>query len=512
MNLQIPSAPTFHTRCRGIVIVPRHQHQPIAYLLGVLDNTYVHIAMESNCSVEDAPMNGRREEELLHQAEEDRNNRMIPTTENPRVEEVAENEDFEYHAAQALLDAGVVIADRQESCDFDDLEAGSLPVIELPRVYENTPLSSSTAPPSRVPSATAAMAMTSTTVCSSGTDGVRKSNDITTSTVVVESLTAGVVEAPLDGTMTLADLEAAPIAQLVKDPPHYDCCGTMTAADSTDCDGVQSETSSQALPAVERRAEFISGQIYKPKTTTSHAPKTADAEVDDKDTEDRNSQYDLLGMDLISNENGDVLISRIDPDSLMAKTPFQVGDRLLSVNQKRCYVMDAKDVVQFMATLEGNVTIVVHNDGGDPNLVESMITKPSLDHRCGLGLASTGRLHLKISNIDADGLFFDTLLNVGDPVVSINGEECEICDAQDAGEIIARAGIYITIKARTLLETGVVVAAFSCNNSTGSTIPPEIVHALDPDNANAPSVKQLAGLTAIAVILICLLLATGLLN
>ena len=462
-------------------------------------------------------MNARREEELSQHAEEDGDNSLFQTREIPGQEE-AEKEDSKQHAAQAFLDAGVVVANRQESCEFDDLETGSLPVIELPRACESTPLPLSSSSSSCVPAATQAMAAVSTTVGrsrSSGTDSLQNNIDNITNnndTMVVESLTAGVVEAPLEGTMTLADLEAAPIAQLVKNPHQYsDCCGnTMTAADSSDCDGVQSETSSQALPAVERRAEFISATIYKPNT--SQTATAADAEIDKEDAEDRNSQHDILGMDLICNENGDVLISRIEPGSIMARTPFQVGDRLLSVNQKRCYVMDAKAVVQFMATLEGNVTIVVHNDGGDPNLVESMITKPSLDHRCGLGLASTGRHHLKISNIDADGLFFDTLLNVGDPVVSINGEECEICDAQDAGDLIQQAGIYITIKSRTLLETGVVVAAFSCNNSTGSTIPPEIVHALNPDNNNAPSVKQLAALTAIAAILICLLLATGLLN
>ena len=408
--------------------------------------------MESNSTPDTT--DGDREE---HRALQEDINLNLDTIRN---EEEEEEEDS--HSSQ-LINVAVVVADEQDA--YDDVETGTLPVIELPTA-------SSTA------------SSTSTTAGGYVNDNI-------------ELLTAGVVEAPntSDGAMTLEDLEAAPIAHLVKD----DCCGgTMTVADDSDCDGVPSETSS-TLPVMERRAEFISATIHKPPT-------------DDKDTTtNRSQQSHTLGMDLISDDKGEVFIASIAPGSLMANTPFQVGDRLLSVNSKRCYIMDAKDVVQFMATLEGNVTIVVHNEGGDPNLVESMITKPSLDHRCGLGLASTGRQHLKISNIDADGLFFDTLLNVGDPVVSINGEMCEVCDAQDAGEIIARAGIFITIKARTLLETGVVVAAFSCNNSTGSNIPPEIVNAFHPHD-NTPSVKQLVSLTAVAVILICLLLATGLLQ
>ena len=446
--------------------------------------------------------------------------------------------------------AGVVaMVDRHDSsCGImdDDLEVAALPVIELPSVYEN--VNSTTCPPTMTTTTTTAMASVNTTVAGSS-DGVVGDNDgrdVTESSVnnnntatiaVIEGLTTGVVEAPLEGTMTLADLEAAPIAHLVKGGSQqqvlYDCGGggggTMTAvvADTEYCYDVEqqnSDTSSQAaaLPVSERRAEFISATILKTKNGTTESLTTMgsgdDEEVvavtddidDEKDVdEDRNNQHDPLGMDLISNEKGDVLISRIDPGSLIARTPFQVGDRLLSVNQKRCYVMDAKDVVQFMATLEGSITIVVHNEGGNPNFVESMITKPSPDHRCGLGLASSGRQHLKISSIDAGGLFFDTLLNVGDPVVSINGEECEICDAQDAGDMIARAGIYITIKARTMLETGVVVAAFSSNNSTGSNIPPEVIHALNPDNHKTPTFKQLAALTAMAVLVISLLFVTG---
>lgn len=364
-----------------------------------------------------------------------------------------------------LMEVVAVIADEQLGI-YDDLETGTLPVIELPTISTRSSRASTT------------------------------TNDSTASPQMIELMVAGVVEAPRDGTFTLEDLEAAPVAHLVKMETDtmatsYDdsdaCCGAIISSETCGTQQ-QQQLQMQQLPSAERRAEFISATVHK----AVHTP--------------------LLGMDLACDENGDVAIASIEAGSLMSKTPFHVGDRLLSVNTKRCYVMDAKAVLQFIATLVGNVTIVVHNEGGDPNLVESMITKPSVDHRCGLGLASSGRQHLKVSNIDADGLFFDTLLNVGDPVVSINDEGCEVCDAQDAGDIIARSGLYITIKARTLLETGVVVAAFSCGNSIGSTIPPEINSSNLHPRDNTPSTKQLAGISVVALGCICLLLGTGLLG
>lgn len=221
----------------------------------------------------------------------------------------------------------------------------------------------------------------------------------------------------------------------------------------------------------------------------------------------RESRQTPMGLDLFT-KDGEVLISKIEPGTLAENTPFCVGDRLLSVNNKRCYIMDGKEVMEFIDNLIGNVTIVVHNQGGDPNSVESMVTRPG-KHKCGLAMKSAGRRNLRITKIEKQGLFFESLLNVGDPIVSINGEDCTACDAYDAGEMIDRAGEFITVKARTLFETGVVVAAFSCTNSTGSTIPPELIQTLDQSRERMASRTQIFFTMAMVLILVGVVMAVG---
>jgi predicted metalloprotease with PDZ domain len=341
--------------------------------------------------------------------------------------------------ADEVLEAPAAVAIVAGDESSNDVEMGTIPVIQL----------------------TCDSSETLATVASDD------SGDIESAEVVVQTPPGD------DGIISALDLASAPIAYQVfgeqhEQTPPSDCQRGTGSQREHNHDSSSSEFSSRSLrlPLQRRRAEFISATVMKPTKDTS------------------------IGMALVNN-NGDVVISSISPDSIVASTPFRVGDRLLSVNTKRCYVMESKDAEDLMAALEGQVTIVVHHEGGDPNLVESMVTKPSDACRCGLGLASAGGRGLKISHIDAGGLFFDSLLNVGDPVVSINDQDCELCDAEHAAEMIVKAGRLITIKAKTLLETGVVVAAFSCsNNSTRSiTAPPEGVNQTEVEH---PSKEQLA--------------------
>lgn len=214
-----------------------------------------------------------------------------------------------------------------------------------------------------------------------------------------------------------------------------------------------------------------------------------------------------LGMELES-QDGEILISSIAPGSIMANTPFEKGDRLLSVNSKRCYIMECQEIDEFIGMQVGNVTIVVHNQGGDPNMVESMVTRRE-GSRCGLGLKVSGRRKLFISSVKRGGLFFETLLTVGEPIVSINGENCETCDARDAAAIIDQAGKYVTVKARTLFETGLVVAAFSCTNSTGSVIPPELASPVEQSSTMQLTKTQLTAMALIAALLLIVIVGAG---
>lgn len=366
-------------------------------------------------------------------------------------------ESLSHHHRLDVTAAAVLVDD--ENTTEEDVEMGSLPVIELPA------------------HACCSSGASNVTDCVAAAAAARERIDVEAQ-----------IEPPQEGTIPPHEMEQSVIAHMVV---HDTTAADLTLSPDPGCTTTRTtEEELSSRSALGRRAEFISATVVKESEDTP------------------------LGIELISENKGHaVIISAIHEKGIMANTPFKKGDRLLSVNTKRCYIMDAKAVLEFMAGLEGKITLVIHNAGGDPNLVESMITRTRPDAPCGLGMVSSGRHHLRISNIHSDGFFYESLLNVGDPIVSINGEPCEYCDAHDAGDIIARSGKFITVKSRTLMETGVVVAAFSTANSTGSTIPHEIVNALArARKENEVSSKKVISLALIAVAFVSLLLFSTLIH
>lgn len=178
----------------------------------------------------------------------------------------------------------------------------------------------------------------------------------------------------------------------------------------------------------------------------------------------KNSPTEQIGINLLRDETVVYSISRGEEDegsSLLRNCPFQAGDRLLSVNNKRTQHMDSSEVARMLREASGFITIVVHNPGGDPCLHETMITKANRNQRSGMGLKSTGARDLRVSSINENGLFAQSLLNVGDRILSINEVDVTEVDARVACDIIKNAPDRVTVVARTAHTTGVVVAEVS---------------------------------------------------
>lgn len=162
----------------------------------------------------------------------------------------------------------------------------------------------------------------------------------------------------------------------------------------------------------------------------------------------------------LSFENQDdvVIISSIDPDSLFDGTPINVGDEVLSVNNTSCDGRNARYVTRLCKRARDSIAIVVRRENGDPYIVSTMVTKPESDSRLGIGVQRVDG-SLTISSIERDGLFADSLLNVGDKVVSIGGIPCPCMDSTSAIELIRKETRTVTIIAWTETEAGVVVAS-----------------------------------------------------
>ena len=192
-----------------------------------------------------------------------------------------------------------------------------------------------------------------------------------------------------------------------------------------------------------RRAEFVSAAFMKPEVATS------------------------LGFELCRETP---MISAITDGSLANQSPLKEGDRLFSINKKHCFNMSSASIRKLLQTLTGTVEIVVHNEGGSPNFVESMVTKSHPNEFSGVVLRKSARGKLLVSSFREGHLFVHSLLNKGDELIAINGIDCREISLEDAARIIKETPRYITVVARTYQGSGVVVAELSKRDKgSGST-------------------------------------------
>ncbi|CAB9496415.1 unknown protein [Seminavis robusta] len=180
------------------------------------------------------------------------------------------------------------------------------------------------------------------------------------------------------------------------------------------------------------RAEFISATFVKPDASTG------------------------LGFNLCKKKPR---IASIRDGGQASSSPLRVGDRLISINKKLCSSMGSASIRKLVQSLTGPIEIVVHNKGGSPVFVESMVTKSHKQERCGLVLTRSGHDgKLLVSSICEGHVFVNSLINQGDEIVSINRITCHHLSAVEAANIIKETPTHVTVIARTLRETGVVVA------------------------------------------------------
>jgi C-terminal processing protease CtpA/Prc len=162
---------------------------------------------------------------------------------------------------------------------------------------------------------------------------------------------------------------------------------------------------------------------------------------------------------LLVNTNGTVAVAGLEQDGMFKAAPFEIGDRVMSVNHVSCEGMDADGVAKLIQRAQKIVTVVVRAANGRADLVASMVRKDRAETRVGVTMIDHGR-KVVIARIAEDGLFAHTLLNVGDTCLSINGITISPdIDAKAAAALIQTSLASVIIKAKTKRETGVVVAA-----------------------------------------------------
>jgi hypothetical protein len=230
------------------------------------------------------------------------------------------------------------------------------------------------------------------------------------------------------------------------------CCSHRSVLTASNVDSL-SDTSSHTVlcgyqdgdehafnkPQKRRRAAYLSATVFKPSTTSK------------------------IGLGLKRVNNASYLqVSSVstNPEYLLSGAPFQVGDYLVSINNIHCWGKRLSTVAKLLMKTTGTVTLVVENPGGDPQVVESMIMKASPISMTGLGLAhARGRRELKVSKINPEGLFADSLLSRGDTILAVNGVLCKyLKDGSEAAKLIIEARKNVSVVAEKGFDTAAVVA------------------------------------------------------
>lgn len=166
-----------------------------------------------------------------------------------------------------------------------------------------------------------------------------------------------------------------------------------------------------------------------------------------------------------------LVISAIDPNGVWSGTPFCVGDRLVSINHVPVGDWEISAIYNFWNGLEdsSSATVVVHNPHPSANAqcVEAMVTKPEASCRTGLGMRSSRVGRVKISRID--GLFIDSLLNVKDQILSINGQLLDGCDSAQTAQLILQSPKYVSVVAKTDPRNAFVISSTNATKGRSSS-------------------------------------------
>ncbi|KAL3917439.1 MAG: hypothetical protein SGILL_004712, partial [Bacillariaceae sp.] len=140
----------------------------------------------------------------------------------------------------------------------------------------------------------------------------------------------------------------------------------------------------------------------------------------------------------------DVLVD----DGLLSMAPLKVGDRLITVNNKK--VNSCEQVMEDLVAIDGPVTLVVETPQGNPSVVHAFCQKPSQDSLVGIGfhtLEHGDHSLLQVNYLDSNGLLAYSSLSQGDLVLAINDTPCAEKTPEEAAALILESTSTVTILA-----------------------------------------------------------------
>lgn len=157
-------------------------------------------------------------------------------------------------------------------------------------------------------------------------------------------------------------------------------------------------------------------------------------------------------------EGGGTLVSGVANDSPFVNSNLHPGDHLVAVNNVLCSHLNPHQVAKLIkGSKGGKVSICFHNQRGDPSLISCSVQKPDPSTKVGVALRKK-RDAVRVTRVDKDGLFGNSLLMPHHRCMMINGISCAHMSSKTAGELIGMSSDRVTIISRPEASYALTIA------------------------------------------------------
>lgn len=176
--------------------------------------------------------------------------------------------------------------------------------------------------------------------------------------------------------------------------------------------------------------------------------------------------YDTkLGITFSVTDDDQLQISSVVSQGMLGKCSLAPGLRVLSIGHVRCIKWTAKRALEVVKATVGELLFVLHDPGGNTSYAMAMAYKSTPRSKIGISFKSSGQ-QIEIGDILPDGIFFDSVLNKEDVVISINNVPCERRTPSEAVAITQRIPESVIVLVKLFRSNCIVLSHQSdANNS-----------------------------------------------
>lgn len=157
-------------------------------------------------------------------------------------------------------------------------------------------------------------------------------------------------------------------------------------------------------------------------------------------------------------------VGRLHENGLLSSSPLKEGYHLLSINHENCSRWSPGKAHRVIAGTIGPIHLVACNPKGDPNYVQAMAYKSSPRSKVGLRVKKAEGRPLRVSDIQTDGLFTNSVLNIDDEIVRINEYSAAALRPVVAVDVVKRAVESVCILAKVEGCFAIILAQDSNNH------------------------------------------------